>query len=294
MKNFNGVYTALITPFNEDGRIDYSVFKNMIDAQIEAGVRGIVVNSTTGENFNLTKNEKIKTAKMAQKYIKSRSKLIISVGCGSFNDVLDELELYSKYNADAILLNLPCYVRPNFSGLRKFVYECAQKSNIPIILYYVPKRSGQFLNAEELLTLINISPNIIGIKYADSNLSLVAELAKLTTKTIFCGEDVLLEEFLKLGATSAISVASNAFPKIVVNFVSNFKNEESLAYINYSKFKSIIKNLFSETNPILIKHLLNLMGQNVGNTRLPLDMPSNENKNIIKEDLFKLKEQKLV
>ena len=294
MDLFKGVYTALVTPFDENGKVDYNSLKKLLDKQIEANISGVVINSTTGEGPSLTKNEKTKIANFVQKYLKNRAKLIISVGFGGFTDVLEDIKTFSKYKPDAILLNLPCYIKPNFSGLSKFVLACINESSVPIILYYVPSRSGQFLNTSQLLSLINLSPKIIGLKFADSNLAQLAELAKTSNKIIFCGEDSLLEEFLKLGATASISVASNAFPKVVASFMAGFKNEDSLAYLNFIKIKAIIKSLFLETNPILIKHLLNLMGFNVGSTRLPLDFPKVENKNKIKEELFKLKQQNLV
>ena len=216
------------------------------------------------------------------------------MGIGNYNETIEEIILMNKIKPDAFLLGLPSYIKPNINGLVAFVKKCALNSSVPIILYYVPSRSGQYLTAKELLLLLNAAPNIVGLKFADDNLPELAEIVRQTNKTILCGEDGLLEEFLKLGAKGAISVASNAFPQLVVNFVNSFKSEDSLAYINYCKCKTIIKSLFLETNPVLIKHLLNLMGHNVGQTRPPLAAPSEANKDIIKEELFKLRQQKLV
>ena len=289
MNCFNGVFTALVTPFDSKSQVDYKELKRLLDKQLNAKIDGVVINSTTGEGLNLNEKEKQKTANFVQKYVKNRAKIIISVGGCCYNNTISEIKNFSKINPDAFLLKLPFFIKPNFSGLVKYVAGCAKATNVPIILYYVPARSGQYLSADQLTILLNVSSNVVALKYADKNLDQLSKLAKLKTKTILCGEDDLLEECLKLGANGAISVASNAFPKQIVSFVLNFKNENSIAYKDFCGLKPIIKSLFLESNPILIKYLLNLLGFNVGKTRLPLDEPSLNSKNQIKEELFKIK-----
>lgn len=294
MIDFSGVYTAIITPFNSNGVIDYGVFKQQIEKQIEGGVNGIVVNSTTGEGFSLSEKDKQKNANFAQKQIKKRVKLIICVGEANIANTINSLNSFERYRPDAFLLNLPYFVKPNFSGLLKYVATCAKATSVPIVLYYVPKRSGQSLLTFQLIFLLNCHPNIVGIKFASDNLAQLSELAKQKDKFVLTGEDTLFEESLKLGAVGAISVISNAFPKIVSNFVKKYNHHNDVDYLNFQNIKPIIKDLFLETNPVGIKHLLNLMSANVGVPRLPLCEAGQELKDKLKEDLFKLKQQKLI
>ncbi|MBQ7579353.1 MAG: dihydrodipicolinate synthase family protein, partial [Clostridia bacterium] len=191
------------------------------------------------------------------------------------------------------LLNLPFFIKPNFSGLINHVKRCAEITNIPIIIYYVPSRSGQYLNIETLNTILNAHENIIGIKFADNNLEQVSYLSKNINKYVLCGEDYLLEEFIKLGASGAISVVSNALPKLTKQIFDEVRADSCLPEV-LNAYNKLSKDLFLETNPILIKYLLSLLKLDCGETRPPLDKANSVSKKEIVEDVFILKQNKII
>ncbi|MBQ7452712.1 MAG: 4-hydroxy-tetrahydrodipicolinate synthase [Clostridia bacterium] len=287
--SFRGVYTALVTPFNDGCEIDYNSLENIVEKQIMAGVSGVVVCSTTGEGMLLTQNEKIKTAKFVQKIIKNRAKLIISMCEDNILTLFDDLRKFEKLSPDAYLLSLPYYVKPNFKGLVEFVKAFASKTKTPVVLYYAPHRSSQVLTIEQLKTLCTCSSNIVGIKDASGDLMVTASLCGVKPNfSVLCGNDDLVIPSIKLGAVGIVSVASNALPK---KFVDIFKTKELYAAI-YDEISVFVESLKCDINPVPIKFAMNCFGCCTSRVRLPLYELDSNKKTIIREAVSKLSKTK--
>lgn len=276
-----GIYTALVTPFCKNNKIDYVALGTIIDAQINAKVCGVVALGTTAETPTLSAKEKKQILSFVIK--KAAGKMEIVAGCGTncTATTLKEIKWLNSQKIDAILLCLPAYNKPNFLGLKKHVELCAKSSTHPICLYYVPSRTGQSLSFAELKELCEI-PNIVAIKDASDNLDLFFLLAQNKNINVYSGNDPQLLQTLMLGGSGIVSVASNAFPNQTNQIVqSYYASNFAQALEIFSKLAPILSSLFVETNPVPIKYILSQMGICPDTVRLPLGPLSQESKNII-------------
>ena len=289
---FSGVFTALVTPFDKNEKINFKVLKNVLNNQINAGVSGVVCNATTGEGINLTKKEKIKLIKFYLKNIDKKIKVLACVGNMSTSETIAEIKLFNKFDIDGFLLNMPFFNKPNESGLIAHLEKIAKNSQKPIIIYNVPSRSGLKLN-ENVINKICKIKQIAGIKEASGDLNLIFKSAQNNNFSVLSGCDELFLPSLMLGANGIISVASNIYPKEMVNIYNLFKNKKyNEAKKLFFEIENILKVLFVESNPIPIKFALNCVGEKVGATRLPLGELSLENKCKIRNALSVYKNNK--
>ena len=286
---FTGSSVAIITPF-KDGKIDFEKLGELIEFQIKGGTSAITVCGTTGESATQSMQEHTETVDYCVKKAAGRVKII--AGSGS-NDTMAALELSQeaeKSNADALLMVTPYYNKATQRGLIMHYTYIADRVNIPIILYNVPGRTGVSFTAETYKYLAG-HPNINGIKEASGSFAL------LSTTIAECGDDINIWSgndnevvpMMSLGAKGVISVAANIVPSVMADMTGaclngNFKRGSELQL----EYLDLITKLFIEVNPIPIKAAMNLMGMDVGTTRLPLcDMePSNLDK--LKTSMTKL------
>lgn len=282
-----GVYTALITPFKDNKKVNYAKFIELIEEQINKGVDGLVILGTTGEASLLTDKEKNVLVDLAITVINGRVKLI--VGCSSIDTLTtakNALKL-SKKKIDYLLVLTPFYIKTNNEGLIKHFNIIANKSKVPIIIYHVPSRTGQYLPKEVIKELSNHN-NIIGIKEASSDLSYIDSIKEYLNDNfiLLSGNDDLLIETLQKGGSGIISVLSNVYPEVsikVYNLCLLNKYKEAKEY--YKKYLDFIKLLFIEPNPIPIKEVMNYLGKEVGEYRLPLTNMSRLNKETLLNEL---------
>lgn len=281
---FEGVGTAIATPFNENG-VNLKEFKRLLEYQIENNVDAIIVCGTTGEASTMTMDEKIATIKCAVDTCKGKIPVIAGSGA---NNTLSAIEMSKKceeLGVDGLLVVTPYYNKTTQKGLIAHYSAIANSVNLPIIMYNVPGRTGLNISPETCLELSKIE-NIVAIKEASGNLSQVAQIANLCKDnlTIYSGNDDQILPVLSLGGKGVISVLSNVEPKLTHDMVQYFFDGDIQSAIRLQiDSVPLINALFSEVNPIPVKAALNLKGFDFGVPRLPLVELSEKNKETLKE-----------
>ena len=266
----NGVYTALVTPFLKNGKIDFDALKKLINIQISAKVSGIVLMGTTGESPTLSSREKRELIEFVLPLVKDRTEIWIGCGSNCTASTIRNLKKLNKYNLDGVLLSLPAYNKPNFSGLLNHIQKCCCASRHNIMLYHVPSRTGLNLSAQQLIALCQ-NQKIVAIKEASGNLQLFYSLVQGANKKIFSGNDPELFHSLALGGSGIVSVASNAIPKQIVRITNLFfSHKKKVSQTEFKQIESLLNALFIETNPVPIKYLLQKLKLCKSTVRLPL------------------------
>lgn len=284
---FKGCGTAIVTPFNENG-VNFDEFKKLIEFQIANKADSIIVCGTTGESSTMTLEERKQTIKFAVEVANKRIPVIAGTGGNCTSSVIEFTKWAESIGVDGALIVTPYYNKTTQEGLIAHYTAIANQTNLPIILYSVPSRTGVNITPATCLKLSEIS-NIVAIKEASGNLSQIAEIANLCGDNlhIYSGNDDQITSILAVGGIGVISVLSNIAPEFVHNIVENFESgriKESIA----SQIKAIplVKALFCEVNPIPVKSALNMLGYNVGTPRLPLIEMSNAGKEKLKSELL--------
>ncbi|MDR1739253.1 MAG: 4-hydroxy-tetrahydrodipicolinate synthase [Bacteroidales bacterium] len=276
---FSGSYVALVTPFNNDGSVNYDKFAELIDWQIEQGTNGILVRGTTGEASTLTDEEHLELIRFAVKAVNHRVPLV--AGTGS-NDTLYSLYLSQgaeEAGVDAVLLITPYYLKTNEEGLYQHFAYVADRIKTPIILYNVPSRTTMNISIN-VLKRLSEHKNIVAIKEAHPETGRLLQVAyECPSLKMFSGNDNAIVPTMSLGGVGVISVAANLIPNVVSQICSLYASgntaEASKLQIKYGR---LIDMLFIEPNPIPIKEAMNLIGMNVGGYRLPLVQMQSSNR----------------
>ncbi len=270
---FNGVGVAIITPFTEDGRVDYTGLASMIDYVIEGGVDYIVALGTTAETPTLYMPERAVIAMFITNHIARRVPLVIGVGGNSTSEVLDQLREFDLRGADAILSVTPYYNKPSQEGLYQHFKTISKNSPLPIILYNIPGRAGVNMRADTTLRLASEFDNIIGIKEASGDIEQMQSIidARPEGFLVLSGDDGLTIDLMRRGGEGVISVAANVFPKMLMAAVRQAEGGDfDSADNSFEAMEEAISALFEEGNPVGAKCALSIMGR-VGDTvRLPL------------------------
>ena len=287
MSIFTGSAVAIITPFNNDGSINYEAFKNMVETQIAAGTDGIVVAGTTGEASTIDDAEQIKLIKYCVDIVNKRVPVI--AGAGS-NDTAHAIELAKeaeKAGSDALLIVTPYYNKTTQKGLVKHYAAIAENVNIPIILYSVAGRTGMNITPATVKELAKIK-NIVAIKEASGDLSQIAKIAESCDIDIYSGNDDQTLPILSLGGKGVISVLAKVMPKEVHEMCEKFfANDVAGAREIFLNTLTLANTLFIETNPIPVKTACNLMGMNAGVLKAPLYYMESANLETLKAELKK-------
>ena len=291
MKNtiFEGVATALVTPMNADGSINFDRLRTLIDEQIEAGIPALVICGTTGESATMTLEEHSEVIKVAVEHTAGRIKII--AGAGS-NDTVCAANLAieaEEAGADALLLVTPYYNKATQKGLYEHYKYIAERVSLPIILYNVPSRTGCNIKPETYAKLADI-PNIVAIKEANGDISSVVKTRLLCGDKldIYSGNDDQIIPIMSLGGKGVISVLSNVMPKETVEMCDKMlKGDLEGAAKMQIEFSSLIDALFIEVNPIPAKTAMNLMGMNMGPLRLPMTEMEDGTKAVLTNELKK-------
>ena len=271
-KIFSGAATALITPMNQDGSVNYSRLETLVNTQIESGIDSLVICGTTGEKSTLRYYEHLKVIEVAAKSANKRIPII--AGTGS-NDTVYSVELCNdaeKMGADAFLMVTPYYNKTSQAGLIALYNYIADRVKKPIILYNVPSRTGVDIEPETYKELSK-HPNIIATKEASGNISKIAKTKYLCGDDldIYSGNDDQIVPILSLGGIGVISVLSNILPLETHNICAEYlKGNTKTASEMQIKYTGLINALFSDVNPVPIKTAMNLLGYDVGPCRLPL------------------------
>ena len=278
--SFSGIYTALITPFR-DGEIDEPAFKSIIERQIAAGVDGIVPVGTTGESPTLDTDEHLEVIRLAVEFVAGRCQVIAGTGANATSEAIELTEAAEALGATGSLQVCPYYNKPSQEGIYLHYKAIAECTNLPLMLYSVPGRSGIEIAPETVARLAADCPTITAIKEAGGSVDRVNQLVQALPAgfTILCGDDPLTLPFVSCGAIGLVSVASNLIPEIIVKLVKaclsgNFP--EALAL--QKQYYPLMRGLMSlDVNPVPIKTAVALQGHCLPDLRLPLAPLSSEN-----------------
>lgn len=270
---FKGLGIALVTPFASDGSVDCDVLKNLLDYQLKNGADFFCILATTGETPTLTKDEKQKIKELVVE--KVGDKVPILIGCGGNNtaDVVNELQTADFSGIDGILSVCPYYNKPSQEGLYQHFKAIAGATNMPVVLYNVPGRTGVNLKAETTVRLARDCENIVAIKEASGSLEQVDEIIKNKPDgfDVISGDDALTFPMIACGAAGVISVIGNALPKEFSRMIRlEMKGEIESARKIHHKFTDLFNLLFVDGNPAGVKAMLHEMGMIENVLRLPL------------------------
>jgi 4-hydroxy-tetrahydrodipicolinate synthase len=285
---FEGVYTALVTPF-KDGKIDYDALEKIIEIQINGGVDGIVPMGTTGESPTVSVKEHKEFVKKVVQSVKGRAKVVAGTGANSTEEAIHLTRAAEEDGVDGVLLVTPYYNKPPQRGMIAHFENIAKSVSIPIILYNIPGRTGIDFFPESIKELIGRVDNIICIKEATGNIANMMQVIELCGDrlTLLSGDDNLLLPVLAIGGKGVVSVVSNILPAEVKNIITlynNGKTEESRKA--FYKILPVCKAMFLETNPIPVKAAMEMCGYCSSSVRLPLVPLSDENIKKLKHALI--------
>lgn len=270
---FKGLGVALVTPFMENGAIDFAAVAKIVDNLIAGGVDYILVLGTTGETPTLSTDERKALIRFVRDRVAGRVKLMVGVGGNCTHDVVKTLRTWDLRGYDAVLSVNPYYNKPNQEGLYQHFKAIAEASPLPVMLYNIPGRTGVNMAPETIARLATDCDNIIGVKEASGNLEQMEQIKAITPSDflLISGDDGLTVEVVKRGGVGVISVLANAYPaetKEVVSLALDGNTEE--AEQKLKALDGIISSLFEEGNPVGIKTALYLKGVCTNTMRLPL------------------------
>lgn len=286
---FKGCATAIVTPFNEDNEINFDEFKRLINFQIDSNINAIVVCGTTGEASTLSCEEKEELIKYCVKIVNKRVPVIAGVGSNNTKIVIENERYAQKLGADGLLVVTPYYNKTTQEGLVEHYKVISENTNLPIILYNVPGRTGVDIKPETYLELSKIK-NVVATKEASGDISKILKIRNLCKDNlnIYSGNDDQIIPILSLGALGVISVLSNIMPRYTSKMIEKyFEGEVKEASNMQIEASNLIELLFKEVNPIPVKETLNVLGFEVGSPRLPLVKCTNELREKIKTELQK-------
>ena len=284
---FFGSYVAIVTPFNEDGSVNFNKLKELVLWHLEQGTDGIVALGTTGESSTMSHEEDDDVARCVIETVNGRIPVICGAGSNSTQTQLEKSRRYHDMGADGLLLISPYYNKANDEGMYRHFAAVADTVDTPIILYNVPGRTGCSISPSVVARLAK-HPNVAGIKEASGNISYTAKIAKLLNDDfcMFSGNDDMIVPMMSLGGCGVISVWANICPKQCHDLVAAFRAADlKTAQKLQLDYLDLINTLFCEVNPIPVKEAMNQMGMNVGGYRLPLCEISQEGREKVRRAL---------
>jgi len=287
MKKIGRLLTAMVTPFNEKGEVDYKQAKRLASALLDSGSDGLLVVGTTGESPTLTRAEEYRLFAEIKSVVGERGAVVAGTGSNNTSEALEATKEAERIGVDACLLVVPYYNRPTQEGLYQHFKTIAQSTKLPCILYNVPSRTAINLSADTTIRLSKID-NIIGIKESSSNFDQISKIISNTREDflVWSGNDNETLPILAMGGYGIISVASHLIGKQISEMINSFINGrvDEAARI-HRHLLPLFKVLFVVTNPSPVKYAVNHVGFNVGKPRLPLVEPDEKSASIIKDTL---------
>ena len=275
MKKLGRLLTAMVTPFDEKGEVDYEQAKKLALALLDSGSDGVVVAGTTGESPTLVRTEEIRLFREIKNAVGTKGLVVAGTGSNSTAEALEATKEAERVGVDACLLVVPYYNKPTQEGLYQHFKTVAESTSLPCILYNVPGRTVASLAVDTVVRLSKI-PNIIGIKEASGNLENISRIISNTRKDfiVWSGNDSDTLPILAVGGYGVISVASHLVGRQISQMMENFfagKVDEAARI--HRHLTPMFSDLFIVANPIPLKFALNHIGFNVGKPRLPLVEP---------------------
>ncbi|MBS4207568.1 4-hydroxy-tetrahydrodipicolinate synthase [Bacillus sp. FJAT-50079] len=272
MIDFGRVSTAMVTPFDNKGNIDFSKTTKLVDYLIDNGTDSLVVAGTTGESPTLSTEEKVALFKHVVKVVNGRVPIIAGTGSNNTYASIELTKQAEEMGVDAIMLVAPYYNRPNQAGLYKHFSTIAKSTTLPIMVYNIPGRASVNIEAQTMIELSKID-NIIAVKEASGDLNAMAQIIAETADDfkLYSGDDGLALPVMAIGGDGVVSVASHVIGPELQEMIRHFLqgNHEQASSI-HRKILPLIKGLFEAPNPTPVKTALQLNGLDVGSVRLPL------------------------
>ena len=264
---------ALITPFKEDGSVDYDSLLRLVEYQVQNGIDFLCVLGTTAETPTLTAEEKKKIKSLVIERVNGRVPILLGVGSNCTQTVIDTIKNDDMTGVDALLIAVPYYNKPSQEGIYQHYKAIAQSTNLPIVLYNVPGRTGVNMTAATTLRLAHDFDNIVAIKEASGDISQMDEIIKKKPANfdVISGDDGITFPLITLGAVGVISVIGNAFPKEFSRMTRlALAGDYNSALTIHHQFTELFKLLFVDGNPAGVKAMLSMMGMIENRLRLPL------------------------
>jgi 4-hydroxy-tetrahydrodipicolinate synthase len=270
--NFGRVSTAMVTPFDRKGNIDFTKTTQLIQYLIENGSDSLVVAGTTGESPTLTKEEKIALFRHVVKVVNGRVPVIAGTGSNNTHASIELTKKAIEAGVDAIMLVAPYYNKPSQEGLFQHFKAIAESTTLPVMLYNIPGRSSVNVSPETIIRLSEIE-NIVAVKEASGDLDSMTEIISHTSDDfmLYSGDDGLTLPVLSIGGTGIVSVASHIIGNEMQEMVAAFTGGNHLEAAGlHQKLLPVMKGLFTSPNPTPVKTALQMKGLDVGSVRLPL------------------------
>ena len=284
-----GTITAMVTPFDKTGAVDYGALKAFVNWQCENGVDGICAVGTSGESPTLTHDEHHKVIEKTIEYAAGRVKIIAGTGANSTAEAVSLTKAaIASGGADATLQVTPYYNKPNPEGMYRHFMTVADLG-LPVILYNVPGRSGKEIPLD-VVARLSKHPNVIAVKEAGGSVERVSATKNLCPDfTVLSGDDSLTLPMISVGAEGVISVASNVIPKEMSDFVRTaLAGDMTAARAMHAKYWKLFHDLFIDTNPVMVKEALAMTGRVEAVFRLPLCETTDANRETMRRTLASL------
>ena len=273
MDMFRGMGVALVTPFNEDGNVDFAGLQRLVEHQIKNGIDYLVVQGTTGESATLSSDEKKAVLSFVIEINNGRLPIVLGIGGNNTATVVDQLKNTDLTGVDGILSVSPCYNKPSQEGIFQHYKAVSEATDKPIILYNVPGRTMSNVTAATTLRIARACPNIVAVKEASGNLEQIMQIIKNRPEgfVVLSGDDALTLPHMSIGGDGVISVVANAFPRRFSELVHSAQSGNfDLARTRHYELIDVIGAMFEDGNPAGVKHVLKLLNICGDEIRLPL------------------------
>lgn len=285
---FGRLVTAMVTPFGDDGKIDYKATEQVANHLIKTGTSSILVCGTTGESPTLSDEEKIDFLKCVVAVCKNRARVIMGAGTNDTAKSVKMVQIAQKEGADGLLVIAPYYNKPSQAGIEAHFKTVASASTLPMIVYNIPARTGVNILPETMLRIAEQCDTVHAIKDSTGNVDQAAEIAAKARDgfRIYSGDDFLTLPFLSIGACGVVSVASHLVGESVTGIMAKFfsGDVDGPRSIHY-KYLPLFKGLFAAPNPVCVKYALSKLGLCKEHVRLPLVPLNEDEKNTLKQIL---------
>lgn len=285
--DLKGSIVALITPFQEDGTVNFEELKALLEWHVEQKTDGVLILGTTGESSTMTHEEDDAVVEFTLNVINKRIPVIVGSGSNCTKTMVEKSLQYESMGADALLVISPYYNKANDEGMIRHFTAVADAVSIPLILYNIPGRTGCSIS-EDVIGVLSKHDKICGVKEASGNMSYAASIARYLNDEfrMYSGNDDIIVPMMSLGASGVISVLADVLPRETHDMVMDYlEGNVQKALDAQLKYLDLIHSLFLEVNPIPVKEALNMMGKHVGGYRLPLYEMNDAHKAILKKRL---------
>ena len=285
---FKGSVVAIVTPFNHDGSIDFDSLKQLVEWHIESGTSGILPCGTTGESPTLSHDEHDLVVESVIKFVNKRIPVLAGAGSNSTAEALRLTKHAEDVGADGALVITPYYNKPTQAGLKAHFTKIASETNIPIVIYNVPGRTGISIAPETVAELAELK-NIVAIKEASGSIDQASSILTKCNIDLLSGDDALTVPIMSIGGCGVVSVVANIVPeKMAALTNAMMKGNLPVAEQLHRELYSLCKSMFVETNPVPVKAALAIMGKIKEVYRLPMVPMSDSNKKIVENELKKM------